>query len=30
MIVYREDDDIKSTARLVEYESLGKTTPASP
>ncbi len=24
MIVYREDDDIKSTARLVEYESLGE------
>ena len=24
MIVFREDDDIKSTARLVEYESLGK------
>ena len=30
MIVYREDDDIKSTARLVEYESLAGTTPASP
>ena len=24
MIVFREDDDIKSTARLVEYESLGE------
>mgnify|MGYP001812399811 CR=1 FL=1 len=29
MIVYREDDEVKSTARLAEYESLGKTTPAS-
>jgi hypothetical protein len=30
MIVFREDDDIKSTARLVEYESLGEPAPASP
>jgi len=30
MIVFREDDDIKSTARLVEYEALGKPAPAAP
>ena len=30
MIVYREDDDIKSKAQLVEYESLAGTAPASP
>jgi len=30
MIVYREDDDIKSTAQLVEYESLGEAAPGNP
>lgn len=30
MIVFREDDDIKSTARLVEYEALGEPAPAAP
>ena len=30
MIVYREDDDIKSNARLIEYKSLGEAAPASP
>lgn len=29
MIVYREDDDIKSTARLVEYEALGESAAAT-
>ena len=29
MIVYREDDDIKSTARLVEYEALGEPSAAA-
>ena len=29
MIVYREDDDIKSTAQLVEYEALGGAAPGS-
>lgn len=28
MIIYREDDDIKSKALLIEYESLGDTPPA--
>jgi len=30
MIVYREDDDIKSKAQLVEYESLGEAAPDNP
>jgi hypothetical protein len=29
MIVYREDDDIKSKALLIEYESLGETPPVN-
>ena len=30
MIVYREDDDIKSTARLVAYRPLGGPEPDQP
>ncbi len=30
MIVYREDDDIKSKAQLVEYQPLGGDDPAQP
>jgi hypothetical protein len=30
MIVYREDDDIKSRAQLVDYESLGASAPDNP
>jgi hypothetical protein len=30
MIVFREDDDIKSTAELARYESLGETVPGNP
>ena len=29
-IVFREDDDVKSTAELVEYESLGEAAPDDP
>lgn len=30
MIVFREDDDIKSTAELVEYKALGEVAPDDP
>jgi hypothetical protein len=30
MIIYREEDDVKSKARLVEYRSLGDPDPAQP
>ncbi len=30
MIIYREDDDIKSKAQLVEYESLDEAAPGNP